>query len=156
METPPRTWGRRCTGWSHPTSRGNTPTHVGKTKSYVCFFRVVWKHPHARGEDKLNVKGGKAGIETPPRTWGRRCTEWSHPTSRGNTPTHVGKTPCLCRQTGPCGKHPHARGEDKPVNTRQLKNWETPPRTWGRPTALSGFIKKDRNTPTHVGKTTGT
>ena len=153
METPPRTWGRRCTGWSHPTSRGNTPTHVGKTKSYVCFFRVVWKHPHARGEDKLNVKGGKAGIETPPRTWGRRCTEWSHPTSRGNTPTHVGKTRPSKDGTAPRGKHPHARGEDSLSVPADRAMRETPPRTWGRQAREHPPTQELGNTPTHVGKT---
>ena len=31
--------------------------------------------------------------------------------------------------------------------------WETPPRTWGRPTSPSTRATSCRNTPTHVGKT---
>ena len=53
----------------------------------------------------------------------------------GNTPTHVGKT-LICFSGGEV-------------------NYETPPRTWGRPHFLGGFLIPKGNTPTHVGKTAG-
>ena len=71
----------------------------------------------------------------------------------GNTPTHVGKTVSLLLVPSPDWKHPHARGEDSLIAVGKIRDYETPPRTWGR---LWSSIRKPRecgNTPTHVGKT---
>ena len=50
-------------------------------------------------------------------------------------------------------KHPHARGEDDIKAPPSSPETETPPRTWGRLFAPHGPGDRDRNTPTHVGKT---
>ena len=50
-------------------------------------------------------------------------------------------------------KHPHARGEDSENSLLLTRTMETPPRTWGRLHILSFRRHKNRNTPTHVGKT---
>ena len=51
VETPPRAWGRPLgqpiPGWTD----GNTPTGVGKTPMILWRPRLMWKHPHGRGED---------------------------------------------------------------------------------------------------------
>ena len=70
----------------------NTPTHVGKTASMAEKFFFRTKHPHARGEDLINVSSITEAIETPPRTWGRPLQMLRYAASMGNTPTHVGKT----------------------------------------------------------------
>ena len=53
-ETPPRTWGRPFAPRPDLHSKRNTPTHVGKTHAARFDHPVVEKHPHARGEDRLN------------------------------------------------------------------------------------------------------
>ena len=50
-------------------------------------------------------------------------------------------------------KHPHERGEDITNLVEKPREWETPPRAWGRPGSLSSFVTKPGNTPTSVGKT---
>ena len=52
------------------------------------------------------------------------------------------------------GKHPHARGEDSHYGREELSHRETPPRTWGRLCRIHLRLFCNRNTPTHVGKTT--
>ena len=50
------------------------------------------KHPHVRGEDKIEASREGLSLETPPRAWGRL---WVHCCDIGgsrNTPTCVGKT----------------------------------------------------------------
>ena len=50
---------------------------------------------------------------------------------------------------------PHVRGEDLAPVELTLSVGETPPRTWGRPLRMSVSQQSPRNTPTYVGKTTG-
>ena len=50
-------------------------------------------------------------------------------------------------------KHPHARGEDPHSGVPRIADWETPPRTWGRPVPGGAETLPVGNTPTHVGKT---
>ena len=50
-ETPPRVWGRRMCAWRRIWRIRNTPTRVGKTKPLWPLGFLVWKHPHACGED---------------------------------------------------------------------------------------------------------
>ena len=51
-------------------------------------------------------------------------------------------------------KHPHACGEDETQDKELIAQAETPPRMWGRPPFIITNFVRDRNTPTHVGKTT--
>ena len=134
-ETPPRTWGR-------PAS----PVVTGVPNR---------KHPHARGEDLPKMAAAMREKETPPRTWGRRCFRKPEYLGDGHTPTHVGKTDGLYLACDDCEKHPHARGEDRIPRPEAVYNMETPPRTWGRLLQPRSAGLDTRNTPTHVGKTTG-
>ena len=91
--------------------------------------------------------------ETPPRTWGRPDNSALNAHHAGNTPTHVGKTQDENDPDLNPKKHPHARGEDRPNSSTCSLIMETPPRTWGRPISTVSACGYDRNTPTHVGKT---
>ena len=132
-ETPPRTWGRPDRHWLQWENFGNTPTHVGKTEAARLQSFPDKKHPHARGEDSSFFDFFLLLSETPPRTWGRLFAKLFRQTLCGNTPTHVGKTAGRRPAWTTGRKHPHARGEDPPLE--------------------SLFITSKRNTPTHVGKT---
>ena len=70
-----------------------------------------------------------------------------------NTPTGVGKTPCLPASQLAGWKHPHGRGEDGIFSRYQGEGMETPPRAWGRPTLPVVVALLLGNTPTGVGKT---
>ena len=91
------------------------------------------KHPHARGEDAGGRRQNRYRLETPPRTWGRQAESASSRASARNTPTHVGKTVIPWQSLNVIGKHPHARGEDGYGGFNCPGEFETPPRTWGRP-----------------------
>ncbi len=60
LETPPRAWGRHNPPCMTGALVRNTPTCVGKTILKLIFQRVVWKHPHVRGEDP-HRRSGKRG-----------------------------------------------------------------------------------------------
>ena len=128
---------------------------MGKTKRQGGKRPRGKKHPHARGEDPHSGVPRIADWETPPRTWGRPVPGGAETLPVGNTPTHVGKTkksPGFFR--GP-RKHPHARGEDPSRVKDFAVDIETPPRTWGRQRLIHDTLLPLRNTPTHVGKTSG-
>jgi len=73
LETPPRTWGRPPIRAASITASRNTPTDVGKTSSMAIIPVPSGKHPHGRGEDPDRTGVIQCQVETPPRTWGRRC-----------------------------------------------------------------------------------
>ena len=87
-------------------------------------------------------------METPPRAWGRLHFHLVRAGEYGNTPTGVGKTVrprfrrCLSR------KHPHGRGEDFLIFGHTPAFLETPPRAWGRPSAVHLHSAQIGNTPT--------
>ena len=51
-ETPPRSWGRQARKAAAPDPQRNTPTFVGKTRSWPWSSASCRKHPHVRGEDE--------------------------------------------------------------------------------------------------------
>ena len=113
-ETPPHAWGRRYNERPRARLGRNTPTCVGKTKRIVRHDKVIWKHPHMRGEDSSRLQGKHCKAETPPHAWGRQ--RFSKQTGRKvrNTPTCVGKTRVRSICVSSARKHPHMRGEDFP------------------------------------------
>ena len=153
QETPPRAWGRPLFQHFLKERIGNTPTCVGKT----CPCRTApWragKHPHVRGEDCRYGGNSNDNQETPPRAWGRPSQTWQGSGLGRNTPTCVGKTGSTGMIPGTAWKHPHVRGEDTSPSADRISRAETPPRAWGRRKEKARFDKRDRNTPTCVGKT---
>ena len=111
-ETPPRMWGRHLETDPAWMMFGNTPTHVGKTHLHTSHTQPRQKHPHACGEDSRKSTPTTGCVETPPRMWGRRAEAFPSLSTKGNTPTHVGKTSLGVVASGVSGKHPHACGED--------------------------------------------
>ena len=135
-ETPPHAWGRLRLKCPDLASIRNTPTCVGKTKRIVRHDKVIWKHPHMRGEDSSRLQGKHCKAETPPHAWGRQ--RFSKQTGRKvrNTPTCVGKTAARAVVNRAVRKHPHMRGEDFRVFGNEEIVRETPPHAWGRPYSL--------------------
>ena len=119
QETPPRAWGRLVRAGIRGHQLGNTPTCVGKTTPPSVVKGKSRKHPHVRGEDFGGAVILNDTSETPPRAWGRPLRSLPTRWTIGNTPTCVGKTLAFrqCRHGGE--KHPHVRGEDKLLNTKQ-------------------------------------
>ena len=72
-ETPPRAWGRQFPLHDNERPERNTPTCVGKTFGNMYTWNPIKKHPHVRGEDPCTARVFNAGLETPPRAWGRPC-----------------------------------------------------------------------------------
>ena len=131
----------------------NTPTGVGKTTSAKAISLAYRKHPHGRGEDLPLESIKTLEQETPPRAWGRRYAYMLDHAPHRNTPTGVGKTLSMERESWWPRKHPHGRGEDCLTNHQQSCSPETPPRAWGRRIDNPYRPQECRNTPTGVGKT---
>ena len=152
-ETPPRAWGRHGEAGIFYPALGNTPTSVGKTLPGIVAHCPERKHPHERGEDVIRNNGLISTQETPPRAWGRPATRSENSPRSRNTPTSVGKTRVRCRSLRSTGKHPHERGEDRTIRMAFWNDPETPPRAWGRRPLEGKAARRERNTPTSVGKT---
>ncbi len=154
VETPPRAWGRPLHGQHTELVLGNTPTCVGKTSSRFPARPCNKKHPHVRGEDSSHRSVNVSDQETPPRAWGRLTMICINDARLGNTPTCVGKTGSQPEWAPVVQKHPHVRGEDFNDLDKGVELAETPPRAWGRQHPAHGRVRRVRNTPTCVGKTT--
>ena len=135
------------------TSGRNTPTGVGKTTDFLAPPLAQRKHPHGRGEDSVVFRRQGLQTETPPRAWGRPDGAFEDVPGGGNTPTGVGKTAGCQSVVGVVRKHPHGRGEDTPSRGWTRFPSETPPRAWGRHRRTACGKRRNRNTPTGVGKT---
>jgi len=114
------------------------------------------KHPHGRGENALLELKKTPLVETPPRAWGKRPFSPATFGSIGNTPTGVGKTKLESLLAIVIQKHPHGRGENAMKLKKNLLDIETPPRAWGKLRSPTTLAVAFRNTPTGVGKTSGT
>ena len=149
-ETPPHAWGRRHIPGIFLAYIRNTPTCVGKTHPTEVGKRTAWKHPHMRGEDQVQMIQQLSDAETPPHAWGRRLYGTIEGLFCRNTPTCVGKTIPEVKAIYGDGKHPHMRGEDKPLVQRRAACRETPPHAWGRPDEKSIYFVTEGETPPHA------
>ena len=126
---------------------------MGKTSRHQIGTNYTKKHPHSRGEDTIRSPPTDRVPETPPLTWGRPKQNEIQNCEKRNTPTHVGKTKMGSKAALLKKKHPHSRGEDAWLARLRICFTETPPLTWGRPEKIIKNLSRQRNTPTHVGKT---
>src|SRR5690606_18547824 len=69
--TPPRAWGRRCSGPALHDRTRYTPTRVGTTHIMLREMQKPTVHPHARGDDVSRAVFRLWQLGTPPRAWGR-------------------------------------------------------------------------------------
>ena len=131
----------------------NTPADAGKTFFVVCCLVVLRKHPRGRGEDSVWICSARYHSETPPRTRGRPFTPMFHTLPGRNTPADAGKTSDIPYASRHAEKHPRGRGEDQHAILPNSYRTETPPRTRGRPPALTVCCSLTGNTPADAGKT---
>ena len=92
---------------------------------------LLTKHPHTRGENFRDTNKKEINLETSPHTWGERELEDFEESDYRNIPTHVGRTPCLCKDKALRKKHPHTRGENSSTCPSKNLPMETSPHTWG-------------------------
>src|SRR5207245_46358 len=96
--SPPRMWGRLPAFRQVKAQHRFTPTHVGKTVTNPTFSATHAVHPHACGEDGLQLLQHLRHHGSPPRMWGRLNGVKTSFGRNRFTPTHVGKTSSLaCR-----------------------------------------------------------
>ncbi len=149
----PRTWGEppftlRC----YPTRR-TIPTHVGRTPPLTPSRPQLADHPHARGENMLNVSAMRPAKGPSPRTWGELIAAKYLPEHTRTIPTHVGRTMPGRQDAGAHPDHPHARGENGSLTTFCRCDTGPSPRTWGELGFRNGGMADIRTIPTHVGRT---
>ena len=90
---------------------------------------------------------------SPPRAWGRHDAQDSRAVSVRFTPTCEGKTVGRIGRRRAILVHPHVRGEDLLAEDVVVRPAGSPPRAWGRHSAICHRIHHRRFTPTCVGKT---
>src|SRR5680860_1319491 len=69
---PPRAWGRRLGGPRLVAVKRSTPTRVGTTCRSLPGCPWCTVHPHARGDDFVDIHRLAWVGGPPPRAWGRR------------------------------------------------------------------------------------
>ena len=151
----------------------STPTPVGKTSCAASSVVFQTVHPHACGENCLEVIGKFIVDGPPPRLWGKRRERQLSFILARSTPTPVGKTIRLLEAAIRRAVHPHACGENTDRCNQIGTEYGPPPRLWGkryRPVSVSRLCGPpprlwgkrlchvvaqfpERSTPTPVGKT---
>ena len=131
--SPPRLWGKPCSGLPKGARPRFTPTPVGKTGSPDRAPVGARVHPHACGENYAHAHGISHWRGSPPRLWGKHRGKCAQLGARRFTPTPVGKT--------------------LPLMVKILRPIGSPPRLWGKRPSAAVDRYPARFTPTPVGKT---
>ena len=151
--SPPRAWGQRAPRGRRGGLLRFTPTRVGTTQRGHGVFASHAVHPHARGDNSLDMARGEDKRGSPPRAWGQLGPPPLQEPGPRFTPTRVGTTISGSPAARWGTVHPHARGDNLVVARDQQPGTGSPPRAWGQlgwsPRCGSAF----RFTPTRVGTT---
>ena len=151
--SPPRMRGRRVPPEHGQEHWGLTPAHAGKTLACSLTPCCRRARPRACGEDLGQHSHNLQFFGSPPRMRGRRGADREARHPKGLTPAHAGKT-APGRSTGPAHRaHPRACGEDRWANTRNRREYGSPPRMRGRPMRTVHCPAPWWLTPAHAGKT---
>ena len=114
-----------------PEGIRSTPTRVGRTPASPSPSVQTAVHPHACGENARAGEQGSSDHGPPPRVWGERPRAWYCPVIARSTPTRVGRTSVLLPTPPGTPVHPHACGENFPLQLTLVYRPGPPPRVWG-------------------------
>ena len=131
--SPPRVWGKRRCSSCFIAYLWFTPTRVGKTGAPAWSMAIIAVHPHACGENVLNLPHLLYPLGSPPRVWGKQAHRRQGIGSERFTPTRVGKTLGFAAGRVGAAVHPHACGENGVLCGYWLPFAGSPPRVWGKP-----------------------
>ncbi len=110
-------------------------------------------HPHACGDDLKTKAALPPTVGSPPRVWGRQLIARGAARAYRFTPTRVGTTSLRKSVNQISAVHPHACGDDGGRLRRAAFPRGSPPRVWGRLSAVILSREARRFTPTRVGTT---
>ncbi len=130
--SPPRAWGRLTAPTSINFEQRFTPTRVGTIAPRSRLGGLLTVHPHARGDDVMNVAPTPERFGSPPRAWGRCQVGVGEQGPRRFTPTRVGTISTPTSSGTTTTVHPHARGDDGVNRLAPAYLAGSPPRAWGR------------------------
>ena len=149
--SPPRAWGQ-CSR-DHPAAAAVrfTPTGVGTicASGWMCFFPSV--HPHGRGDNCDNARGGNRQCGSPPRAWGQSLEKRADERHRRFTPTGVGTMAAPSTPASRNAVHPHGRGDNGTSWTSLRYCNGSSSRVWGQCWRFGARDRCHRFTPTGVG-----
>ena len=129
----PRMWGTRRREIVDLKKARFIPTHVGNTSGLALLRQWPSVHPHACGEHQIRLRRRGIIIGSSPRMWGTLIQFFAASRSGRFIPTHVGNTPRCSRPRTAPAVHPHACGEHKLLNGREVDVNGSSPRMWGTP-----------------------
>src|SRR5690606_11255148 len=128
----PRAWGQCFVVRGVDIAHRFTPTRVGTITATTGTPAREAVHPHARGDNALEVPGGWYVAGSPPRAWGQFPGPIGITLGFRFTPTRVGTIRRERERVCHWPVHPHARGD----NIMQIAAWckdnGSPPRAWGQ------------------------
>ena len=120
-----------------------TPTCVGTAAPAPHRVDKIAVHPHVRGDGPGLLSSHEGEDGSPPRAWGRQVPHGYCPAQHRFTPTCVGTASAKIWRTQHMRTvHPHVRGDGFGRIVRGVIFVGSPPRAWGRRSAL-----KFRTTP---------
>ena len=151
--SPPRVWGQLGSRSVFMGRFRFTPTRVGTTSTGPRASHPVPVHPHACGDNPLDLAPHVRRDGSPPRVWGQLENQHAMTANGRFTPTRVGTT---VRKTGDRASrsvHPHACGDNRVTIAHELAHGGSPPRVWGQLVRWGYGALGLRFTPTRVGTT---
>ena len=110
-------------------------------------------HPHACGENAMEVRARSLASGPSPRVWGEHLDSKAGKCRARTIPTRVGRT-SRSRKTGTgLPDHPHACGENSDITAVYDACYGPSPRVWGEPLNAWWPVFNTRTIPTRVGRT---
>ena len=129
------------------------PAHAGKTRYPESPRASSRAHPRSRGENLALVQVNGAGKGSSPLTRGKQMVTAYNTRTGGLIPTHAGKT-LRGRSLYRCpAAHPHSRGENLRMPSREPSAKGSSPLTRGKHGLAGWRLDAARLIPTHAGKT---
>ncbi len=130
-----------------------TPTPVGKTDAPANPRPALVRYTPTPVGKTNRLPTSPLATGTPPRLWGKRRSLRVDVGLLRYTPTPVGKTRIHFAILRSDAVHPHACGENGANEGDKRVGGGTPPRLWGKRSAVASLDMDIRYTPTPVGKT---
>ena len=152
--TSPRAWGEVRNHAPPKREQRNIPTGVGRSASETTRTARSSEHPHGRGEKRHLRLWLDHNVGTSPRAWGEVEQERGKVKLCRNIPTGVGRSVVLDEALNWFAEHPHGRGEKFTPKLARCWSIGTSPRAWGEGVFAFRHLRRNRNIPTGVGRST--
>ena len=144
-------WGQAATFTQITGKEGIIPTRVGTSYKNDIDKAFGEDHPHACGDKTFQIAQFTAEEGSSPRVWGQGDITLPSHSGHRIIPTRVGTRVFAYTNFLACKDHPHACGDKKGQEEKQMAKIGSSPRVWGQVSYFLGWILKVGIIPTRVG-----